>query len=173
MLTLEHGDVRLKSASFNPASRFWHIRYRLEHPGSKTLLPSALKFSVLLRKLAFGILALTGQLPLVIDSPLPVTPETQSTIPSGRITNVAIASLISEIDAEIARLQHARTLLASGAVPAPKKRGRPAKAAGTVPSAVVAAKPVKRKKRSLSPEGRARIAAAAKARWAKQKTAKK
>ena len=82
-----------------------------------------------------------------------------------------LATLISSIDAEIAKLHQARTLLAGTASPAAKKRGRPAKAAGAVRA--VAAKPEKKKKRSLSPEGRARIAAAAKARWAALKKASK
>lgn len=61
---------------------------------------------------------------------------------------MSINNLLSEIDFEIARLQHARALLA-GKVKQP------------------------RKKRILSPEARARIAAAQKRRWAKQKAAKK
>jgi len=62
--------------------------------------------------------------------------------------------LITLIDAEIAILQQARTLIA-GALPT-KQPGRP-----------------KSKKRNLTPEGRARIAAAVKARWAAQKKAAK
>lgn len=77
-------------------------------------------------------------------------------------------TLIAEIDDEIARLQQARTLLSGAASPATKKRGRPA---GAV-KAVAAGRPVK-KKRKLSPQGRARIVAAAKARWAKAKAAAK
>lgn len=87
---------------------------------------------------------------------------------------MSIATLISTIDAEIAKLHQARTLLSGTATPAAKKRGRPAKvtgAAGAVKAA--SAKPVKKKKRNLSPEGRARIAAAAKARWAAVKKAAK
>ena len=85
---------------------------------------------------------------------------------------MSIETLIAAIDAEIARLEQARTLLAGDAPQAAKKRGRPAKvavAAGTV--IAVAGKPVK--KRKLSPETRAKIAAAAKARWAAQKKAAK
>ena len=64
-------------------------------------------------------------------------------------------------------------MLSGAASPAAKKRGRPAKAAGVARAAEAAAdKPVK-KKRNLSPEGRARIAAAAKARWATQKKSAK
>jgi hypothetical protein len=83
---------------------------------------------------------------------------------------MSITNLISEIDAEIARLEQARSLLSGAASPTPKKRGRPAKAAeAAVAVKAVAAKPVKKNKRKLSPEGRARIAAAVKARWAAQK----
>jgi hypothetical protein len=70
--------------------------------------------------------------------------------------------ILSLIDAEIATLQIARALVA-GAVPK-KKRGRPK-------SAAAQAVKLKKKKRNLSPEGRARIAAAVKARWARQKKA--
>ena len=86
---------------------------------------------------------------------------------------MSIDNLIVEIDAEIARLEQARTLLSGAASPATKKRGRPA---GAVKAVKAAAKPAKatvdkpvKKKRNLSPEGRARMAAAAKARWAAQK----
>jgi len=99
---------------------------------------------------------------------------------------MSIANVITEIDAEITRLQQVRTILSEGAAPtpvsglpaaAPKKRGRPAKAAAVVktaakPEEAAAAEPVK-KKRSLSPEGRARIAAGVKARWAKTNAAAK
>jgi hypothetical protein len=79
---------------------------------------------------------------------------------------MGIANFIAEIDAEITQLEQARTILSKSAAPAAKKKGRPA---GVVKAAD---KPVKKKKRKLSPEGRARIAAAAKARWAKAKAAK-
>jgi hypothetical protein len=67
--------------------------------------------------------------------------------------------IIQTIDAEIARLEQARALLNGHTAPA--KRGRPF---GSKP--VATSKPVRRK---LSAEGRARIAAAQKARWAKTK----
>jgi len=67
------------------------------------------------------------------------------------------------IDSEIAELQQARALIAG----AGKKRpGRPKSVA------IPTAKPNK-KKRKLTPEGRARIQAAVKARWAKAKAAAK
>jgi hypothetical protein len=71
---------------------------------------------------------------------------------------VAIKSVIEEIDAEIARLRAARSLLAA-APPSEVRRGRPRKATETS----TPVQPAK-KKRNLSPEGRARIAAAVKRR---------
>jgi len=73
---------------------------------------------------------------------------------------VGVSEILTQIDREIAQLQHARALLAGKAAPAPKK----AKAAPA------ARKPAK-KKRNLSPEGRKRIAEAVKRRWAEQKKA--
>jgi hypothetical protein len=69
--------------------------------------------------------------------------------------------IIQTIDAEIARLEQARELL-NGHVSAPAKRGRTASS-----TTVTISKP--RKRRVISAEGRARIAAAQKARWAKVK----
>jgi hypothetical protein len=60
-------------------------------------------------------------------------------------------ALLAEIDAEIDRLQEVKALLTGQ--PVSPMRGRP---------------PVK-KRRTMSPEGRARIVAAQKARWAKVK----
>jgi len=81
-----------------------------------------------------------------------------------------VSQILSQIDAEIARLQQARKALegigASGTVAAPKRRGRPKGSANT-------AKPAKRT-RNLSPEARKRIADAQKRRWAeRRKTATK
>jgi hypothetical protein len=70
---------------------------------------------------------------------------------------VDTAEIIKTIEAEIARLEQARTLL-NGHTTTPK-RGRPV---SSKPAATV--KPQRRK---MSAEGRARIAAAQKARWAK------
>lgn len=64
-----------------------------------------------------------------------------------------IAQMVSEIDSEIARLQEARALLAGVGSATHAKPGR--------------------KKRTLSAEARARIAAAQRLRWAKQKRASK
>lgn len=68
-----------------------------------------------------------------------------------------INNIVAQIDAEIANLKRARSLLAAAglSVAAPKaKQGR------------------RKKKRNLTPEGRARIAEAVKRRWASQRAAK-
>jgi len=77
-----------------------------------------------------------------------------------------IETVIAEIDAEIARLQQAKTLLrGSGLTEANKARARPKTASGTVK---------RRKKRILSVEARNRIAEAQRKRWvAQNKAAKK
>jgi hypothetical protein len=67
--------------------------------------------------------------------------------------------IITEIDAEISRLQQAKALLIGTTI----KRG-PGKPAASSLSP---------KKRQLSPEARARIVAAQKARWAKVRKATK
>lgn len=80
---------------------------------------------------------------------------------------MAIENLISEIDAEIARLEHARALLSDSASPAAKKRGRPA----AIEGAATAAPATKPAKRVMSAEARKRIADAQRKRWAAQKKA--
>jgi len=74
---------------------------------------------------------------------------------------MATDSILAQIDAEIARLTHARTLLAN---------------TGTIAAKVTSAKTKKapakaktRKRRVLSPEARKRIADAQHKRWAAQK----
>lgn len=66
--------------------------------------------------------------------------------------------IIAAIDEEISRLEKVKELLASSSTG--KWSGTLARKAGAAP-----------KKRNLSPEARARIAAAQKRRWAKQKAA--
>jgi hypothetical protein len=66
--------------------------------------------------------------------------------------------IIETIDAEIARLERARALLNGHTTPV--KRGRP-----TGSTDITTTKP----RRKMSPEARAKIAAAQKARWAKAK----
>jgi hypothetical protein len=79
---------------------------------------------------------------------------------------MTMKNILAELDAEIARLQQAKALLAAsnGSVAPATRRGRPAKTAVTAPATKTA-----KKKRNLSPEGRARIAEAVKRRWAAQK----
>jgi hypothetical protein len=69
------------------------------------------------------------------------------------------AEILQTIDAEIARLERARALLNGHT--APVKRGRPI--------ASNASTTTKAPRRKMSAEGRARIVAAQKARWAKAK----
>lgn len=76
---------------------------------------------------------------------------------------MSFETLISEIDAEIARLQQAKQLLSGTSAPK-KGPGRP--------RLTTTAAPAKHKRRVLSAAARARIAAAQKARWAKVKKAK-
>jgi hypothetical protein len=76
------------------------------------------------------------------------------------------ADILKHIDAEIATLKQVRALL-SGTVAETEKR-KPGRPKSTPVSSVA---PTANKKRNLSPEGRARIVAAVKARWAAKKKA--
>jgi hypothetical protein len=69
--------------------------------------------------------------------------------------------ILAHIDSEIARLQQAKTLLTGE--PARRTPGRPFPKPAQKASSV--------KKRTMSAEGRARIAAAQRARWARAKKA--
>ncbi len=86
-----------------------------------------------------------------------------------------VSKIVAEIDAKIASLQHARTVLVglnlTEGVSAPvvaigtKRRGRP-KGSKNSTTATSAIKPAKKKrKRNLSPEGRKAISDALKRRW--------
>ena len=75
-----------------------------------------------------------------------------------------VTHLLAQIDAEIDRLQTARTAIASIGTDKPK-RGRPK---GSRNVSVVAPAPTKAR-RKLSPEGRKRIAESQKKRWAAAK----
>jgi hypothetical protein len=83
---------------------------------------------------------------------------------------MALKDIVSLIDAEIATLKEARALLAAGSAVtvAKRKPGRPRKVQPDSPKAII-----RKKKRNLSPQGRARIAEAARKRWAAQKKAAK
>jgi hypothetical protein len=81
-----------------------------------------------------------------------------------------VTRILAEIDAQIAKLQQARALLAgTSSVPAAAKKavGRPRKTAAPAAKSTGAG----RKKRNLSPEARKRIADAQKKRWAERRKA--
>ncbi|WP_047487723.1 hypothetical protein [Terriglobus sp. TAA 43] len=79
--------------------------------------------------------------------------------------------ILAEIDAQIAKLQQARALLAGGSSTAPavvkKAVGRPRKSITTSASKATP------KKRTLSAEARKRIADAQKKRWAETRKSQK
>jgi hypothetical protein len=77
---------------------------------------------------------------------------------------VEVGRIISEIDAQISKLQQARALLAGTVTPA--TRTGPGRPKGSKKAAPASAAPRKRK---LSPEGRKRIADAMKKRWAERR----
>jgi hypothetical protein len=84
--------------------------------------------------------------------------------------------IVLAIDAEISRLQQAKALLTdtSSLTHAKRKPGRPVAASGS--GKATSSKPAEfnvmsRKRRGMSDAGRARIAAAQKARWARFKKA--
>jgi hypothetical protein len=72
--------------------------------------------------------------------------------------------IITQLDAEIARLQQVKSILSSTTTATAKRGPNKSK---VVPIASIV------KKHTMSAEGRAKIAAAQKARWAKVKKAKK
>jgi hypothetical protein len=78
-----------------------------------------------------------------------------------------IAGIVAEIDLEIGRLEKAKALLVGQT--APPKRGRPPAAKKSAATSFAFGTNTAAPKRIMSPEGRARIAAAQKARWAKAK----
>jgi hypothetical protein len=75
-----------------------------------------------------------------------------------------VTGIVEAIDSEIHKLQQARAVLTGHT--APLKRGLPRPAASSIGTGNGTA-PVG--KRTMTPEGRARIVAAQKARWAKVK----
>jgi hypothetical protein len=85
---------------------------------------------------------------------------------------MGVSEILASVDREIALLKQVRALLSGSATAAPKKAGRPKKAAALVtPAAQPTAKKFAKKKRRLSPEGRKRIAEAVKRRWEAQRKA--
>jgi hypothetical protein len=77
---------------------------------------------------------------------------------------MAIDSILAQIDSEIARLTHVRSLLAGADLSVAKVAGRKAKKAPAAKGA---------KRRVLSPDARKRIADAQRKRWAAQKAKNK
>ena len=77
-----------------------------------------------------------------------------------------VSRILAEIDAEIAKLQQARALLAPVSSETRTGRGRPK---GSKNAAVKPVVVEKTRKRKLSPEGRKRIADAMKKRWAERR----
>lgn len=83
--------------------------------------------------------------------------------------------IVLAIDAEIAQLQRVKALLTDTDVTPKRKPGRPA--GGGMPNKATSLNPVQSakepKRRTMSVEGRAKIAEAQKVRWAKSKKATK
>jgi hypothetical protein len=82
--------------------------------------------------------------------------------------------IVEALDAQIIKLQEARALLAGVSVPAEKvatgkRRGRPKGSVSKPTEHAVPTVTVKTSKRTMSPEGKARLVAALKARWAAKK----
>jgi hypothetical protein len=80
---------------------------------------------------------------------------------------VEVSRIISEIDAQISKLQQARALLA-GTTAASGRTG-PGRPKGSKNAAAAAPATKSPRKRKLSPEGRKRIADAMKKRWAERR----
>jgi hypothetical protein len=87
-----------------------------------------------------------------------------------------ISDIVVAIDTEIAQLQKVKTLLSDASTTAKRKPGRPIRV--TSPNKATSFNPVEfagkpEKRRTMSAEGRAKIGAAQRARWAKFKRAAK
>jgi hypothetical protein len=82
-------------------------------------------------------------------------------------------SILTAIDQQIVNLQRVRALLESNSTGATKRRGRPPASAKVHTISAHAPATKRRKRGKMSAEGRARIVAAQKARWAKVKKAAK
>ena len=87
-----------------------------------------------------------------------------------------VRKIVAEIDAKIASLQQARTVLMDldeSAVMPKRRRGRPKGSTNAAKAASVKVGKAAPRKRNLSPEGRKRIADAMKRRWAERRKAAK
>ena len=83
-----------------------------------------------------------------------------------------VRKIVAEIDAEIASLQRARAALIGldeNVVTLKPRRGRPKGSTNGVKAAPTKAAKTAPRKRTLSPEGRKRIADAMKRRWAERR----
>jgi len=93
-----------------------------------------------------------------------------------RVKAMPMDEILWEIDAQIARLQQAKTLLSgTDSVAAKRKPGRPVGSGAAIagPDAQLPAVAKAPPRRKMSAAGRARIAAAMKMRWAKVRRAAK
>lgn len=87
-----------------------------------------------------------------------------------------VRQIVGEIDAKIASLQQARAVLIGldeNAVSLKPRRGRPKGSTNTTKAVTVNVAKTAPRKRTLSPEGRKRIADAMKRRWADRRKALK
>jgi hypothetical protein len=81
-----------------------------------------------------------------------------------------VSAIIQQIDAEISKLQQARSLLSgTSVVKVSKGPGRPKGSKNAISAASETPAPASKSKRKLSPEGRKRIADAMKRRWAERR----
>ncbi len=86
--------------------------------------------------------------------------------------------ILEALDAQINKLQQARAILIGASAPTTgvavvKRRGRPRGSANKPVPQAAPAVPIRSPKRTISPEGKARIVAALKARWAAKRKADK
>jgi len=82
---------------------------------------------------------------------------------------VEVTRIIAEIDAQIQKLQQARSLLAEASQPVRAGRGRPKGTKKPTSAASAGTASTGKRKRKLTPEGRKRIADAMKKRWAERR----
>jgi pyruvate/2-oxoglutarate dehydrogenase complex dihydrolipoamide acyltransferase (E2) component len=85
---------------------------------------------------------------------------------------MGVSEILASVDREIALLKQVRALLSGTGATAPKKKaGRPKKTMAAAAPATQKPAAKRRKKRTLSPEGRKRIAEAVRRRWEVQRKA--
>lgn len=118
--------------------------------------------------LSFSISAFVGAMTITLRLSARALSQSATGLKNWRVytAEMAITDVLAQIDAEIARLQQAKAILSESGAVAKPGRGRPKNTAAVTPAST-------RKKRNVSPEGRARIAAAVKRRWAAQKKLEK